>query len=143
MTHVRQQIRSQVEADLTGLTTTGANVFASRVHQLNVSPGLLIYTQSEESERDTMSGGIFRTVSVSVEGYALDADATDDTLDTICAEVETALLDGSNVGGLAKDIQLVSTEVSFEQGGELLLGRIIMIFDIFYVTDQGAPEVAL
>ena len=50
--HLRQQIREQIGTTLTGLTTTGSNVFQSRVYQLEDSnlPALLIYTKSEESE---------------------------------------------------------------------------------------------
>ena len=49
--HVRQQIRERIGTTLTGLTTTGSNVFESRVYPLEDSklPALIIYTKSEES----------------------------------------------------------------------------------------------
>ena len=44
--HLRQQIRERIGTTLTGLSTTGTNVFQSRVYQLEDSnlPALLIYT---------------------------------------------------------------------------------------------------
>ena len=50
--HIRQQIRERVGTTLTGLTTTGSNVFQSRVYNLEDSklPAIIIYTKSEDSE---------------------------------------------------------------------------------------------
>jgi len=50
--HVRQQIREYFGSTLTGLTTTGSNVYESRVYTLqdNTLPSLVIYTKNETSE---------------------------------------------------------------------------------------------
>ena len=47
--HLRQQIRERIGTTLTGLSTTGSNVYQSRVYQLEDSnlPALLIYTKSD------------------------------------------------------------------------------------------------
>jgi len=52
--HIRQQIREKFGTLLTGLTTTGSNVYQSRVYPLENAnlPALIIYTKSEESEPD-------------------------------------------------------------------------------------------
>ena len=57
MAHYRQQIRERVATTLTGLTTTGSNVFQSRVYPIeeNKLPCLLIYTKDETSEPLAMS----------------------------------------------------------------------------------------
>ena len=49
--HLRQQIRERIGTTLTGLSTTGSNVFQSRVYPLEDTnlPALVIYTKSEES----------------------------------------------------------------------------------------------
>ena len=43
--HVRQQIRERIATTITGLSTTGSNVFQSRVYPLDVDslPALLVY----------------------------------------------------------------------------------------------------
>ncbi len=54
--HVRQQIRERIATTITGLSTTGSNVFQSRVYPLDVDslPALLVYTISESSDVDVM-----------------------------------------------------------------------------------------
>ena len=56
MSHVRQQIREQVATTVTGLTTTGSNVFQSRVYPLQDAnlPALLVYSINEDSNADVM-----------------------------------------------------------------------------------------
>ena len=56
MAHLRQSIRERIATDVTGLSTTGSNVFQSRVYPVEDGslPCLLVYTTSEESEVDTM-----------------------------------------------------------------------------------------
>ena len=71
--HVRQQIREQVATTVTGLATTGSNVFQSRVYPLSDSnmPALLVYSTSEDSATDIMGPSLVtnRELSVVVEGY--------------------------------------------------------------------------
>ena len=57
MAHYRQQIRERVATTLTGLATTGSNVFQSRVYPLenNKLPCLLVYTTEEASEPIVMT----------------------------------------------------------------------------------------
>ena len=60
--HLRRQIRERAATTLTGLTTTGSNVFQSRYYSMESVglPGLCIYTKDEEAEISIM--GATRTV---------------------------------------------------------------------------------
>ena len=57
MAHVRKQIRDAIKTALTGLATTGANCYQSRVFPFESTklPALLIYTKSETTDFDTIS----------------------------------------------------------------------------------------
>ena len=57
MAHVRKQIRDNIVTTLTGLATTGSNVYRTRVYPLaeNKLPGLAIYTDTEEVEVQTIN----------------------------------------------------------------------------------------
>ncbi len=138
-THIRTQIRNQVVSDLTGLTTTGNNVFASRMHRLASTdlPALLVYTLSEESGVDSMSSprGLFRELDLAVEAIVEDNDATDDDLDTICKEVEAAL-GASTLSGLAKDVFLSSTDIEFDGEKAKKYGSARMSWRIEYRTPE-------
>ena len=52
MAHIRQSIRDNAVTAITGLSTTGSNVFRSRVYPLgtNKLPALCVYTDSETVE---------------------------------------------------------------------------------------------
>ena len=92
--HIRQQIRERVGTTLTGLTTTGSNVFQSRVYNLEDSklPAIIIYTKSEDSELLEMGSTrtLQRNLSLVVEAYVKANSNYDDTIDTIAKEVEAA-----------------------------------------------------
>ena len=114
MAHVRQSIRERIATNCTGLTTTGTNVFQSRIYNLESGnlPCLLIYSKSETSDRLTMqpTDSLNRDLDVVVEGYVR-ATTIDDTLDTISAEVEVAIAGDPTCNDLAIDTFLSSTEI--------------------------------
>ena len=96
MAHVRQQIRERIATEVTGLSTTGSKVYQSRVYPLQASnlPGLLIYTTSESSEPLDMGGTsrlMGRSLSVNIDAYVKAVSNFDDTVDTVCSEVEVEL----------------------------------------------------
>ena len=143
MAHIRKLIRDDIETTLTGLSTTGSNVFASRVYPIQTArmPGLCIYTSSETIEAQTIKPprGLIRSLEVSVEAYVESATA-DDVLDTIAAEVEAAMTTDLTRGGNAKDTRLVSFEADFAGDGErpVVVGR--FIFEIVYSTQETDAE---
>ena len=93
--HIRQQIRERVGTTLTGLTTTGSNVFQSRVYNLQDAklPAIIIYTRSADSELLEMGSTrtLQRNLSLVVEAYVKANSNYDDTIDTIAKEVEAAM----------------------------------------------------
>ena len=85
--HLRRQIRERAATTLTGLTTTGSNVFQSRVYPMESAglPGLCIYTTDEAIEMQSMGATrhVSRDLTLIVEGYATASANVDDTLDQI------------------------------------------------------------
>jgi len=147
MSHVRQQIRERVATDLTGLSTTGSNVFQSRVYPMEGAglPGLIVYTNSESVDLDETSSGrhLVRILDVVVEGYVKATSNSDDTVDTIAAEVETAIANDSDLNSLAKDSILATTEIELSGDAEQPIAVVRMTFTVVYVTADNAPETAL
>ena len=145
--HIRQQIREEFGTTLTGLTTTGSNVFESRVYPLeNASlPALIIYTKSETSEPIVIGTQrlMSRELSVVVEGYAKATSNFDDTIDTISKEVEAAIAADRTLDGLAKDTYLESTEIEFNSEGEKPLGYVSLTFLTNYYVKEKNPDVAV
>ena len=144
--HVRKQIRDQAVTDLTGLTTTGANVFPGRLYPIQDSelPGLLVYTNDEVSEIDNMTRprGLERSLELIVEGLAAGTTTVEDTLDTIAKEVEAAL-GNSTLGGLVKDLFLIGSVVEVSGEGKKQTGAIKMTWNAFYRTIENAADAAV
>ena len=145
--HVRMQIRNQVVTQLTGLTTTTSHVYDSRVYPLEDAnlPALLIYTKSETSE--PIEIGTNRTserlLSLNIEAYVKSTTNFEDTLDTICKEVEQAIAADPTLSGKAKDCYLESTEIEFNAEGEKPLAFCSLTFLTSYYVQEQSPDVAV
>lgn len=145
MPHVRRQIIDQLVTTVTGLTTTGANVKASRVYPVQGSelPALVVYATEETVLEDQSTLDIdYRSLSVVIEGYAegeTGADV-DDTLDLIASEVETAVLADLDVNALAVSIRLTGTSIEMRGDGDQATASIQIEFTVNYRTTIGAPD---
>jgi hypothetical protein len=145
--HVRQQIREYFGTTLTGLTTTGSNVYESRVYTLqeDTLPSLVIYTKSETSEPIVIGTDrvMSRELSVVVEAYCKATSNFDDTIDTISKEVEEAVMADRTLGGLAKDTYVESTEIEYTGEGEQPVGYVTLTFLTNYYVQETNPDVAV
>lgn len=146
MPHVRQQIREAAIAILTGLTITGANVFASRKRPLGDSklPCLLVFTDDESVSVTSIHAPsvLDRRLQLRVVGLARDTTDLDDTLDAIAAEVEIAL-GNTDLGGLVQSLVLSSINTDFDDSMDKPAGQIVLTFEANYFTAANAPATAL
>ncbi len=148
--HVRQRLREAIATAVTGLTTTGARVYQSRVYPTANAqlPGLLVYTSergNETSQPITLAGPrtLERTLAVMVEARARQTADLDDRLDTVCKEVEAALAADITRGGLCHDCYLSGTTVQLSGDGDQPIGAALMEWTVRYYTTETAPDVAL
>ena len=138
MAHVRKQIRDAIITALTGLSTTGSNVFRSRIYPLesNKIPGLCVFSKSEATTFDTLTRprSVNRVLEIGVEAYVKATSNYDNTLDTIAVEVEEAIASDVTLGSLAKDTQVTSFEADFSGEGEqpVAIGRFTV--EVIYRT---------
>lgn len=144
MSHVRQQIREAAAAALTGLTTTGARVFQSRIRPLRDAdlPCLLVNTDEETIDGATIAGMLERTLTLQIRAVAKVADDLDDTLDTMLAEVEVALAT-QTLGGRAKNIELTKIEIELNDDLEKPVGIATASYQVSYYTAAGIPGTAI
>ena len=145
--HLRRQIRERAATTLTGLTTTGSNVFQSRVYPMESAglPGLCIYTTDEAIEIQSMGGtrNVSRDLTLIVEGYATDSANVDDTLDQIGKEIEIAMSGDITLNDLAQDSYLSSVEITLSGDGSTGIGKITHSYTVVYQTAENAPDAAL
>ena len=145
--HLRRQIRERAATTLTGLTTTGSNVFQSRVYPMESAglPGLCIYTTDEAIEIQSMGGtrNVSRDLTLIVEGYATDSANVDDTLDQIGKEIEVAMSGDITLNDLAQDSYLSSVEITLSGDGSTGIGKITHSYTVVYQNAENAPDAAL
>ena len=137
MAHARQQIREAAATAVTGLTTTGSNVYTFRVyaHEFAKLPSLNIMTDGEDVDDDCLT----RTVELIVEGRAKHPSALPNTLDTMAEEVETALGADPTLGGVVLRVLPPSTTIEVDDESEQPVGLITMTFQVVYRVEMGAP----
>lgn len=146
MTHVRQQIRNRMATLVTGLPTTGSNVYKMRQYALDDAklPALCVYTMDESSNLITVgTRTLRRIINVAVQAFAKGSSTTvSDTIDTMCVEVEEAIAADFNLNGLAKSCILNSTEIDINVEGEKSIGSAAMVFSVEYITTIDDVETA-
>lgn len=147
MAHVRKLIRDNVKTTLTGLTTTGNNVYQTRVYPLaeDKLPGIAIYS----SEESTLFGSMnpprtqIRTLTLAVEIYVKAVDNYDDTLDQICLEIEESLYADLTRGGYAKDTQVLRFSSDFSGDGDQPVAYGTLEVSVDYATSENDLETSV
>lgn len=143
MTHARQSIREAAATLLTGLTTTGSRVHQSRLPYATLGdgelPALLVTTEDEQVTQATVHGRLERRLTLRVSGLAKAASNLDDTLDTIAAEVETALGASPTLSGKCTYHALTGISVGLDDSLEKPVGRVDLDFEVLYFTNAGSP----
>jgi len=147
MAHIRKQVRGAAVTLLTGLATTGSNVFPTRLYPIAEGklPCLLVYTNSESAEVVTLTRPrlMQRDLELVVEGLTKDTTSIDDALDQIALEVEEAIGSDQTLGGLGKDIVLSSSEVEISAEGDQPVGSVRLTYLVRYMAKEDDLEVAL
>ena len=145
---VEKQVRDAVVTALTGLATTGANVFVHRFYPVadDTLPALLVYTDEEEIEHVTMTRGTRRKshqLNVRVEVVAKHSTTVEDTLALIYKEVITALEADPTLGGLVKDLRNTGNTKDAEDRAVQSAMAGIMTWQADYDTQEGTPDVSV
>lgn len=115
MTHRRTEIRNALVVALTGLPTTGAHVYASRLRPLTDAdlPAILVSTGGEENGGLYLSTGqpLQRELHVTLFICVKATTAFEDTADAILADIEAALFVAPpSLGGVALSVSLASID---------------------------------
>lgn len=142
--HVRKAIRAAAVTDLTGLATTGANVFTSRTAPLSSAemPGMFVMLRDERAEWDVVQGKIARTGDLIVEAWAEGGNGLEDKLDRIAAEVEAKIYSRSGTLYVQlMNIDAPTTQLDLPAGDDVSrrIGIIRIRFPVTYRTQELDP----
>ena len=149
--HMRTRIRDAAKQALTGLPTTGANVFSGRVSPLKSSekPGLLVFCFVEDAGHGASNGGPTseRRPILKVEGVASGNDELMDTLDQMALEVEQALFADEDLRALLMNDgepeppQTIIEISDVDAGAAVRTGSVHLMFPVTYRTRLGDPAI--
>ncbi len=140
MAHARQTIREAVVSYLTGLPTTGAYVHDTRFYNHDVLPCLTVFADNDsvDDELGTRTSQV-RNLTIRVEVRAKGTSGIENTIDTICAEVEAAIYDDATLGGIALDTSLDATVIEYSVEQDQPIALALMSFNVDYVVAPGVP----
>lgn len=157
--HPRKIIRDAVVAALTGTTSAGSRVKATRVEPMGTQPSanrgsglpaLAVYTPEDQVDADAAMYKpleLWHTLTLKVTAWVVDTAAfpVDDAMDAIAEQIEAAMsVDryfGGACGGKVGSI-LASTETGVLDDGDPLIGVITLTFRCEYADNQ-APATGL
>lgn len=148
--HMHTQIRDAIIALVTGLASTGSNVFKESVYDLPEDvdlPAWGVFAVSEESEVHAAGDPpiLMRLLDVALEGVAQGTEQNlPDTLSQMAKEAEPVMSADLTLGGLVITLELTSTEY-FYRGQETTkpVGAIRLTYTIEYRTTATDPTTSV
>lgn len=147
--HVREQIVTAVISAVTGLATTGANVFRDRDTDENPLhpgelPGLVLTDDGEPAEIVSLGIGrlLQRTMRISFVAHVKATSGYSAQLNQILKELEVALA-GASLGGAKYANYVEAGQREMSEGGDKNAVRQAFTYEFFYITAHNAPDVAL
>lgn len=141
MTHVRTQIRAAVKAALTGLPTTGANLYQDPKRAFKASaPSLVILISSDPVVSGDKDEKMEHAFDLDVVGVRKSSTTILDELDVIAVEVEEAMLPNI-LAGLGFDLELERTDIDTNVEGAEDIGIIDLKYTATYIVENGKPQV--
>lgn len=151
MSSARKAIRAAMVAALKGKTSAGNRVFGNRTDPVmdratdldnghEEFPLLLVFSRDEKSEVfDESPRRYRRTLELLIEGTTNVGDASDDALDDLADEIETAALVDDTLGDLVNDVRLTNTSMMLADSGRKVIGGVTLTLEVEYFTTAPDP----
>ncbi len=151
MAHARQTLRKAIVAAVTGLATTAARVSSRQLHTRQAAdlPALIVDVAAGAGESvsgafaDEFGTAHVRRLSVTITAMVSALANYEDTLDTICLEVETALWAAAGVAALVVGFGLESTVIEVSGEGDRPVAVATMVWSFSYAVNETAPEASI
>ena len=145
MTHRAEIIMQAVTAKISGLATTGENVFRGRAGpddlQAGELPALLVWQGEDDIVSDLMHGEVVSRLTVTIEAQARAAATQIDTvLNAIREEVTVALAADVSIGlGFVHDLAEDGADAPEIDAGNAVAGRLAMNWVVTYQRNRANP----
>lgn len=142
--HALTQIRNAVVAYVTGLATTGSNVFEHPAYNIRDAQLPALVVALGESQTVELSIGpqsrLNQQVELTITALAKNTSGVAANLEAIAAEVETELGPHHNLGIGTKGLELQGRSVEISADGSAPIGALTLSYLVRFMITQGAPE---
>lgn len=148
--HLADQIVDAVVVLVTGLTTTGARVFADRdiddePFADGELPGLTVNIGDETDEPQTLDNPstmqAVLNVGITVGVKLTTMTAARKQLNLCRNEIQKAIAADRRLGGKCERIQLAQAEYEFNGGGDKPMATVRLVFQAVYLYYENTPDV--
>ena len=140
MAHARQQIREQLATTLTGLTTTASRVYDTRLYAYDQLPCLTVYADRDTVDEENSQGTKhWHNLALRVEARAKAKDSVEDTIDTICAEIEAAIYADRTLNNKLVDVLIADTQIEYSVEQDQPIALATLTLNAIYRVAPGAP----
>ena len=140
MAHARQQIREQLATTLTGLATTASRVYDTRLYAYDQLPCLTVYADRDTVDEEQSQGTKhWHNLALRVEARAKAKASVEDTIDTICAEIEAAIYADTTLNSKVVDVFLADTQIEYSVEQDQPIALATLTLNAIYRVAPGAP----
>ena len=140
MAHARQQIREQLATTLTGLATTAGRVYDTRLYAYDQLPCLTVYADRDTVDEEQSQGTKhWHNLALRVEARAKAKASVEDTIDTICAEIEAAIYADTTLNSKVVDVFLADTQIEYSVEQDQPIALATLTLNAIYRVAPGAP----
>lgn len=145
--HRAEQIAAAVVATVTGLTTTGANVFRGRALPLEAAKvsALVVRTISDAPSNEGGSSSfrfLDRELTIAISGHAFGTQADVETTLNLIRKELTIAMQADHTQGLSFviDTDELDTEYSIQPEGDKIMGIVETQWELLYRSSRQDPS---
>jgi hypothetical protein len=142
--HRAESIMQAITTNVTGLTTTGANVYRGRAYPVAALPALSVSQGAQQrlDDYETMPT-IARTLDVDITAHVQQVANTETTLNQIETEIYSSLKSSANLGlPYVLDIEWRSSAAPDQDGksSEVPIASMVITFEVRYEHSDSSTE---
>lgn len=144
--HRAESIMAAIVASVTGLTTTGANVYRARVYPVEVTglPAIVVLQGEDNTQTELLADEVTSRLTVNLDAIAREpANQIDTTLNLIREEITVALMADYTLGLAYVEgiMEQIAEEPDILGDGDAPMAQMRTVWDVTYHHGRTNPAV--
>ena len=141
-TFIRRSVVSLLKNSSTLKKIIGDKIYESKIYPIDNAPAILVYTSQEQVLEHSMGypRSQTRQLTLIIEAYAKANTNIDTTVDSLALGIEETLSANHTLGGMIKDITLLSSETIFSGDGDKPIAVATLTYHLTYRIKENKPN---